>query len=401
LLNGRNIALCVTGSIAAYKAALLARLLVGEGAVVSVVMTQSAEQLIGPATFGGITNRAVHSQLFTGVGEPHVELAQQSDLVVVFPATADSLARFAQGRANDLVTALVLSATCPVLVAPAMHPSMWSHPATQRNVRTLATDGRVQLIGPVDGEVASGERGMGRMVEAETMLSAIKAALAPKDLKHKRLVITAGPTFEDIDPVRFIANRSTGKMGFALAERAVWRGALVTLISGPTALPTPTGACRTDVRSAEEMRTHLWGALHEDLQGADALLMAAAVADHRPRTQSPTKLKRSGGATALELTANPDLLAEVGNRRKGRRPALIGFAVETGTDEEVARWASEKLAYKKVDLVVANPGAEALGRDDNRAQLISNGGSERLQRLNKSDLADRILDELVRLLAAD
>jgi phosphopantothenoylcysteine decarboxylase/phosphopantothenate--cysteine ligase len=403
LLSGKRIALCVTGSIAAYKAAVLARLLVKEGAQVSVVMSDSARELIGPATFSGITGDKVYTNMFETGGELHVELAKSCQAAIVFPATADSLARFAQGRANDLIAALLLCMTAPVLVAPAMHPAMWHHPATQRNVATLRSDGRVILVGPVAGEVASGDHGMGRMVEPETMLHAVRAALSKKDLQGRRLLITSGPTVEDIDPVRFITNRSTGKMGFALAERAAWRGAQVTLISGPSSLPTPEGVTRVDVRSASELQAQMAAALGPDLGGMDALLMAAAVADHRPQATHATKLKRQEEGLRLDLVANPDLLAEIGKKRQENRqknrPVLVGFAVETGPDDEIEALAKEKLIRKGLDLIVANPGAEALGRDDNRAQLISGSRSERLPRLHKADLADRILDELVRLLA--
>lgn len=398
LLSGKRVALCVTGSIAAYKAAALARLLVKEGAQVTVVMSDSARELIGPATFSGITGGKVYTNMFETGGELHVELARNCQAVMVYPATADSLARFAQGRANDLIAALLLCSNAPVLIAPAMHPAMWRHPATQRNVATLQTDGRATLIGPVEGEVASGDTGMGRMVEPETMLHAVRAALSKKDLQGRRVLITSGPTVEDIDPVRFITNRSTGKMGFALAERAAWRGAQVTLISGPSSLPTPDGVRRVDIRGATELQAQMAKAMGPDLHGVDALLMAAAVADHRPQETHATKLKRVEAGLQLDLVANPDLLAEVGKKRQKGGPVLVGFAVETGPDDEIEALAKEKLLRKGLDLIVANPGAEALGRDDNRAQLISGSRSERLPRLHKSDLADRILDELVRLL---
>lgn len=403
LLAGKRLTLCVTGSIAAYKAVLLTRLLVKEGAHVTVALSRSARELVGAATFSGITANPVHCDMFhpaqgaVHAGELHVDLARESDAVLVFPATADSLARFAQGRADDLIAALVLCCTKPTLLAPAMHPDMWAHPATGRNVRTLQQDGRVQLLGPVSGEVASGDSGMGRMIEPEEMLDAVASALSEKDLAGRRLIVTAGPTVEDVDPVRFISNRSSGKMGFALAQRATWRGALVTLIAGPVTLATPPGVCRIDVRSTEDLQRALDEALGPDLSGADALVMAAAVADYRPSKTFTTKQKRLESSIKLDLDANPDLLATIGARRNGGRPVLVGFAVETGSDDEIAISAKDKLQKKHLDLVVANPGAEALGRDDNRAQLISTTKSERLTRLHKSDLAERILDELVRL----
>jgi phosphopantothenoylcysteine decarboxylase/phosphopantothenate--cysteine ligase len=342
-------------------------------------------------------------------GELHVALAAEADLVLLVPATADVLARLAAGRADDLVTALALCAKGPVLAAPAMHPRMWAHPATARNVAALETDGRVQLIGPVFGEVASGERGLGRMAEPAAIAAAALSRLAPRDLAGLRLVVTAGPTLEDLDPVRFLGNRSTGKMGFAVAERAAARGAEVTLIAGPVALSTPPGVRRVDVRGALAMRAALWQALGDDLRGADALVMTAAVSDYRPAEQHPTKLKRTPDLTTLPLVPNPDLLAEVGAARAGlagaagggrsRPPALVGFAVETDTDEGVIAHARRKLAGKRVDLIVANHAADSFGRDDNRATLVTHDAADALGVLPKAALADRILDRVSRLCA--
>jgi phosphopantothenoylcysteine decarboxylase/phosphopantothenate--cysteine ligase len=393
-----TVALVVTGSVAAYKAVMVARLLVQAGARVLPVMTRGAAHFVGPLTLSGITGEPVHVEMFDPAfpGELHVDLASAADLVLVVPATADFLARLAEGRADDLSTALVLCARGPVLAAPAMHPRMWSHPATQRNVRTLAADGRVTLVGPVEGEVASGERGLGRMAEPEAIVAAAMAALAPQDLRGRRVVVTAGPTVEDLDPVRFIGNRSTGKMGFAVAARAAARGAKVTLISGPVALPTPHAALRVDVRTALEMRAALWTALGgKKLAGADALIMVAAVADYRPARTQETKIKRAPGATSLGLVANPDLVAEVGAARRGTAPVLVAFAVETADDAGVVAAARKKLASKKVDLVVANHAADSFGRDDDRATLVDATGAHPLGVLDKHALADRILDRVL------
>jgi phosphopantothenoylcysteine decarboxylase/phosphopantothenate--cysteine ligase len=402
-LRGRRVALCVTGSVAAYKAAILTRLLLKEGADVEVVMTASAQKFVGSATFAGLTSLAVLSDMFdpTLGGELHVDLAARSDIVVVVPATADLLARLAAGRADDAVTATVLCARCPVLVAPAMHPAMWEHPATQRNVATLAADGRVTLVGPVSGPVASGDEGMGRMVEPEVMVEAVASRLSGNDFEDRHVVVSAGPTIEDIDPVRFLGNRSSGKMGFAIAERAAARGARVTLVSGPSALPTPPAVDRIDVRTALEMREALVVALGEDLSQADALVMAAAVGDFRPADVHATKLKREGrDKLTLELVQNPDILAEIGKARKNACPVLVGFAVEADNDERVIAYARRKLEEKRVDLVVANHAADSFGRDDNRATFVTAGAAEALGTLSKGELAERLLDWIAGRLAS-
>jgi phosphopantothenoylcysteine decarboxylase/phosphopantothenate--cysteine ligase len=388
------VTLCVTGSIAAYKAVLLVRLLTGEGADVEVVLSGSATEFVGAATFSGLTGRPVHQAMFgpSQSGELHVDLAKRSELVAVVPATADVLARFAAGRADDLVSALVLSATCPVLAAPAMHPSMWSHPATRRNVKQLEGDGRVKLIGPVVGEVASGDTGQGRMSEPGVIFEEIVARLLPEPLRGRHIVVTAGPTAEDIDPVRTITNRSSGKMGFAIAERARRLGANVTLIAGPVALTTPDGVRRVDVRSANAMRTALWQALRPDLSGADVLVMAAAVADYRPAEPSAKKLTSGEPNLALELVPNPDLLREIGQARQGKRPLLVGFALETETEAKAIGNARRKLIEKRVDLVVANHASESLELDEIRAFLVDARDCRVIDKTSKEEAASRVLE---------
>jgi phosphopantothenoylcysteine decarboxylase/phosphopantothenate--cysteine ligase len=402
-LGGRTVALCVTGSIAAYKAVELARCLLKAGAKVLPVMTASAARFVGPVTLAGITGEAVAAEMWdaTFAGEVHVQLAARADVVAIVPATADVLARLAQGRADDLVTALALCARGPVVAAPAMHPRMWEHPATQRNIAELAEQGRVTLVGPVHGEVASGDAGVGRMAEPDAIAEAIAAALTPRDLAGVRVVVTAGPTLEDLDPVRFLGNRSSGKMGFAVAARAAARGADVTLVAGPVTVPTPSGVRRLDVRSALSMRAALWDAMGSDLSGVDALVMAAAVADHRPAAASPTKLKKTGERVTLELVRNPDLLAEVGAARAGKkRPVLVGFAVETGGDEALVAYAQGKLKDKQVDLVVGNAAGESFGREQNRAVLVTSTEAHALPAMPKSSLADVLLDRVRGLLGA-
>ncbi len=408
-LSGRTIALAVTGSIAAYKSVEVARLLVKRGARVIPVMTAGAARFVGPLTLSGICGEPVASDMWDPkfAGEMHVAIAQQADAIAIVPATADILARIAQGRADDLVTALLLCARdVPVIAAPAMHPRMWAHPATQENVAVLSGwsgRGHVQIVGPVDGPVASGESGLGRMSDPEAIVQSIEAALATRrterDLAGLRIVVTAGPTLEDLDPVRFLGNRSTGKMGFAIAERAAARGASVVLIAGPVSLPTPRGAGRVDVRSALEMQRALQAALGADAAGADALVMAAAVADYRPAVASATKLKKEGESAAVTLVRNPDLLAEVGAARGARRrPVLVGFALETGRGEQLVAYARAKLAAKKCDFVVANEAQGALGRDDNQATIVSAAGVEALAVMEKGTLGDAILDRVRRRL---
>lgn len=389
-----TVALAVSGSIAAYKAAEVARILLKGGARVLPIMTRSAHQFLGPMTLSGLCGEPVREDMWdpSFAGELHVELARMADVVLLVPATADLLARLADGRAEGLVTALALCARGPVLAAPAMHPRMWSHPAMQRNVARIAEQGRVELVGPVDGEVASGERGVGRMADPADIAAAVLSKASPRDLAPLRVIVTAGPTIEDIDPVRFLGNRSTGKMGFAIAERAAARGATVTLIAGPVTLPTPRGVQRVDVRSARDMEAALAAALGPGQTLTDALIMTAAVADYRPARAHAHKVKRTETTMNLELEPNPDLLAGIGKARTGNKPVLVGFAVETDTDERVVAYAAGKLEAKRVDLIVANHASDAFGKDSNRATLVTRGGTEPLPVLSKRDLADRILD---------
>jgi phosphopantothenoylcysteine decarboxylase/phosphopantothenate--cysteine ligase len=395
-LRGKRVTLCVTGSVAAYKSVLLLRALKQEGAEVEVVLSSGGAKFVGAATFAGLTGKPPHTSMFDDqvAGELHVELARRSDLLLIAPATADVLARLAQGRADDLITATALCATCPVLVAPAMHPSMWAHPATQRNVQTLVSDQRVGFVGPVEGEVASGDVGVGRLAEPDVILSFVVAQLSPATLRGRHIVVSAGPTAEDIDPVRFISNRSSGKMGFALAERAAAFGAKVTLVAGPVALATPAGVTRIDVRSASAMRGAIWQALKPDLSGADALIMTAAVADYRPAETHASKLKRGESNIALELVPNDDLLAEIGAARKAQLPVLVGFALETETDERLIAAARHKLAKKRVDLVVANHPDTSIGRESISVNLVGVRDAEALGSVPKRVAADRILERV-------
>jgi phosphopantothenoylcysteine decarboxylase/phosphopantothenate--cysteine ligase len=402
-LAGRTLALCVTGSVAAYKAAEVARLLLKEGARVLPVMTASGARFLGPTTLSGLTGEPVRMDMWDPgfAGEMHVWLARQADAVAVVPATADLLARLATGRADDLVSALVLCARGPVLAAPAMHPRMWEHPATQRNVERLRADGRVTLVGPVSGLVASGEEGMGRMAEPESIAAAIGAALsASGDLRGLRLLVSAGPTQEDLDPVRYLTNRSSGKMGFAIAERAAARGASVVLVAGPVHLPTPPGVRRVDVRSAVEMRAAILAEAGEGLGAVDGIVMTAAIADFRPAMVATGKIKKDSADLAVPLVKNPDVLAELGALRAGKRPVLVGFTMEPADDAGLARLGREKLERKRCDLVVANEAREAFGGDENRVVLVAAEGATPLPRATKRAVADAILDRVRSLSAA-
>lgn len=408
------VALAVTGSIAAYKAVEVARLLVKSGHRVLPMMTSSATRFVGPVTLSGICGEPVAMDMWdpSYPGELHVSIADRASVLAIVPATADMLARLAQGRADDLVTATALCARGPVIVAPAMHPRMWSHPATARNVAELQRLGQVKLVGPVVGPVASGDVGMGRLAEPAVIAAAIAELAAasarrdpgvravPQDLAGKRIVVTAGPTYEPLDPVRFLGNRSSGKMGFALAARAASRGASVVLVSGPVALATPANVERRDVETAEQMQLALASVLGPDLAGADALVMAAAVADFKPVTASATKIKKgSGDPAAISLSKNPDLIAALGARRTGPAPMLVAFALETGSDAEVVAYAQKKLTQKKVDLVVANAAHESLGQSDNRVALVDSAGASPFFVGAKDTVADHILDRVAAKIA--
>lgn len=407
-LAGKTIALAVTGSIAAYKAVEVARLLLKAGAKVIPLMTKSAQKFVGPATFAGICGERVYDDMWDPAfeGEMHIAIANRADAILIVPATADLLARLAHGRADDLVTTLILSAKGPVFIAPAMHPRMWSHAATVTNVASIRSRQRTTFIGPVEGDVASGERGVGRMAEPAAIFEALLSALTEskghtRDLTDKRVLVSAGPTVEDLDPVRFIGNRSTGKMGFSIAEAAAARGAKVTLIAGPVSLATPSGTRRVDVRSALEMREAIRKTAGEDLGGVDVIIMCAAVADYRAKEISADKTKKSGDEISITLVKTPDILAEIGAARGARRlPALIGFAVETGDDASIAAYATKKLAQKSVDLIVANAAQDSFGKDDNRAMLVGKDGVEALPTMSKRMLGDALLDRIAQLLTS-
>jgi phosphopantothenoylcysteine decarboxylase/phosphopantothenate--cysteine ligase len=397
-LNNKKIVVGVSGSIAAYKAVLLVRELIARGAEVRVVMTPSATRFIGAATFSGITGKPALVDLWDAsyAGEVHVDLARWADAIVVAPATANLLARAASGLADDALLATLSCARSPVLYAPAMHERMWMSAPTKRNVEQLVRGG-ARIVGPVRGALASGEVGWGRLEEPALIADAVASALRAMstdalDLTGKTVLISAGPTIEDIDPVRYITNRSSGRMGFALASAARDRGAEVVLVCGPTQVPPPSGIERIDVRSALDMK----GAIDRLAPRCDIVVMTAAVADYRPAHPTNKKIKKSTDALTLELVKNPDILAGLGAARdRAKRPVLIGFAMETG---DMVAHARKKLVSKQVDLVVANEAAVGFGRDDTQATLVWDGGEEATPPITKLALAHRIFDHARALL---
>ena len=389
----KTIVLGVTGSIAAYKAVSLARRLTAEGAAVQVVMTQNAQRFVGPLTFQELTGRSVGTDLFAPEAHmPHLALAASADLIAIAPASAHCVAKLAHGLADDLLSTLALAAECPVVVAPAMDGGMWTHPAVRDNVLTLRRRG-VIVLEPEVGPLASGLVGKGRLPEEDAILSAIAGALHPvKDFKGRRVLITAGPTQEALDPVRFLSNRSSGKMGWALAEAARDRGAEVVLIAGPTGLPPVPNVTVVPVVTSEEMGK----AVVARFPDSDVLIMAAAVADFRPARPAPGKIPKGRGSRVLALEPTPDILMGLPPRRAGQ--CVVGFAAETG---DLVERAGAKLRRKALDLVVANdvtePGA-GFGTDTNRATLLDRTGrSNALPLMSKLELAHRILDAVLEL----
>lgn len=377
----------VCGSIAAYKSVAVVRELQRLGHEVQVVMTPAATGFVGKSTFEGLTRRPAYSLMSEAPDELHVTLAKGAKQFVVVAATADFLARLASGRATDLLTATALCYAARLFVAPAMHPNMWSHPAVARNVEQLVRDG-VRFLGPVSGPVASGDVGMGRLMEP---LDIVRELGVSSDLAGKRIIVTAGPTVEDLDPVRFVSNRSTGRMGYAVAERAIARGAQVDLVTGPVQLAAPHGAHVHPVRSALDLLAVLRRLCQSP---TDGVVMTAAVGDYRAREPSPVKLKRSLGLS-LDLVENPDVIATIAAERQGRLPTLVAFALETGDDDAVVASAQKKLSQKAVDLVVANNADEALGTDTNRVHFVHSDGCTSHPSQDKRAVADRILDFLL------
>ncbi|HYM16293.1 MAG TPA: bifunctional phosphopantothenoylcysteine decarboxylase/phosphopantothenate--cysteine ligase CoaBC [Dehalococcoidia bacterium] len=395
MLKRTRIVLGVSGSIASYKAADLASKLTQAGALVDVILTESAQKFVAPLTFRALTLRPVYTDMFdpaTPAAEAHVELARAAAAVLIAPASATTIARLAHGLADNMLALTALATTAPVVVAPAMDAQMWDHAATRANVATLLGRG-VRFVGPAEGRLASGHTGLGRLAEPDAILGALRQALgAHGDLAARRIVVSAGGTHEPIDPVRYVGNRSSGKMGFAIAEAARDRGALVTLVAGPVALATPYGVARVDVRTTAEMAA----ALRRACDGCDALVMAAAPADFHPAAPASQKIKRTGASVSIELVPNEDIIAGLAGTF-----VKVGFAAET---EQVLVNAHAKIAKKGLDLIAANdvtaPQA-GFAADTNLVTLISADGTvEELPLLSKYDVGHRILDRVAALLAA-
>ena len=393
MLANKTIVLGVTGGIAAYKAVEIASKLTQAGAKVNVAMTESATKFVAPLTFRSITGRPVVTDMFEPTSEwsiEHIALAEAADVVVIAPATANTIAKLATGIADNMLNCTVLATKAPVIVAPSMDANMFENPITQENLNKLKARGFI-IVGPEYGRLASGKIGVGRLADIEKIIGTIKQVLGKGgDLAGKRIVVTAGGTQEPIDPVRHIGNRSSGKMGYAIAEAAGDRGATVSLITAPTPLPTPVGVEVTHVTTATEMRD----AVAKSTARADALIMAAAVADYQPKTVAKAKIKKDTPSLTLELVRTPDILTEVkGNFIK------VGFAAES---ENVVENARKKLQKKQLDLIVANDITDAesgFGSDTNKVTIISRDGKvESLPLLSKREVADKILDRVVGLL---
>ena len=390
-MQNRRIVLGVTGGVAAYKAAELVRLLVKAGATVDVVLTESASHFVGAATLQALSNRPVRTSLWDDTisnAMAHIDLTRGADALLVAPATANFIAKLVHGLADDLLSTLCLARDCPLLVAPAMNRQMWEHPATQRNVTQLAQDG-VALLGPACGEQACGEVGEGRMLEAQEIFDALAASLQPKQLAGKRVLLTAGPTFEAIDPVRGITNSSSGKMGFALARACAEAGAQVTLVAGPTAQATPQGVSRVDITSALQMRD----AVFANLARQDVFIAVAAVADYRPAKAADHKIKKTNAKLTIELVPNPDILAEVAVKKNA--PFCVGFAAES---QNLNKFAEDKRKAKKLPLVVGNLVQDGLGGNGNSVTLFDAKGAHPLPPGDKLDVARGIVEHIAGML---
>lgn len=391
-LDGKHVVLGLSGGIACYKAAELTRALIKAGATVQVVMSEAAEQFITPVTMQALSNRRVYTSQWDAREDnnmAHINLTRHADAVVVAPASADLMAKLVQGRADDLLSLMCLARQierCPLLVAPAMNREMWAHPATQRNVAQLRADGTT-VLGPGSGDQACGEIGDGRMLEPHEIVEELVAFFTPKALTGQRLLITAGPTFEPIDPVRGITNLSSGKMGFAIARAAQEAGAEVTLIAGPVHLPTPRGVRRVDVQTAQQM----FDAVVPQAPQYSVFVATAAVADWRPASLSDHKIKKNGSKVAptFELTENADILAAVAQLPK--RPYCVGFAAES---HDLLKHATEKLTRKNVPLIVGNLGPATFGRDDNALVLVDANGHRNLPQADKLTLARALVSEI-------
>lgn len=391
IMKDKKILLGVTGAISAYKALELTRLLVKQEAIVWPVMTKSAMEFITPLSISALAKNPVRSGLFElseGSGISHIELAQTSDLIIVAPATANFIGKAANGVADDLLTTVVMAATCPVLIAPSMNSAMWENPAVRSNVEKLKERGCL-FVGPDEGSLACGYEGKGRLSAVTDIMEAASDALSVKDLKGEKVLVTAGPTREPIDPVRYVSNASSGRMGYAIARAARRRGAEVVLVSGPSSMPRPSGITFVPVVTAEEMKE----ACVSYYPQSTLVIMAAAVADYRPKKSYPTKVKKEADSLSVDMERTQDVLQYMG-RKKKKDQFLVGFALETENLEENAK---KKLKEKNLDLVVANYPA-GLDSDTNQVTIINrDNDTEVLPAMSKDEVADRILDNVVRL----
>jgi phosphopantothenoylcysteine decarboxylase / phosphopantothenate---cysteine ligase len=388
---GKKILLIVTGGIAAYKSAILVRLLKKAGADVRVVMTAAAERFITAVTMQALSGNPVYTDMWDARvpdNMGHIELSRDRDLIIVAPATADFMAKVANGLADDLASTICLARECPLYVVPAMNRQMWENAATRRNAATLRTDG-VMVLGPDAGDQACGEVGMGRMLEPDEIVEDIERSFYPKVLRDRRIIITAGPTFEAIDTVRGITNLSSGKMGYAVAQAAVEAGATVTIVSGVTSLPVPRGVQRVSVVSAQEM----FDAVMQRVEQCDVFIAVAAVADYHVVNKVSHKLKKEGAQPTIELALNPDILGTVAAR--ANPPFCVGFAAES---EHLVAYAQEKRQKKKIPLLAANLAQEAFGRDDNALTLFDDAGQHVLPRAPKLTLARQLIAHMARML---
>jgi phosphopantothenoylcysteine decarboxylase / phosphopantothenate---cysteine ligase len=386
-LTGKRVLLGITGGIAAYKAAELVRLLARAGADVRVAMTEAAARFVTPVTFQALSGQPVWTDLWddrVADNMGHIAHSRDRDLILVAPASADFMAKVAHGLADDLLSSLCLARRCPLMLAPAMNVEMWENPATQRNLELLRADG-VLIAGPAAGDQACGEVGMGRMLEPAQIAAEVERFFGPKILEGRRVLITAGPTEEPIDPVRVLTNTSSGKMGYAVARAAAEAGADVTLVSGPVALATPPGVARIDVRTAQEM----FDAVKQAAPASDVFVSVAAVADYRVKNRAAQKIKKGDGAVSLELEENPDILAWVAALPKP--PFCVGFAAES---ENLAQYAEEKRRKKRVPLIAANLAQDALGADENAITLYDERGEHPLGRGPKLELARKLIDHV-------
>lgn len=384
ILKDKIVVLGVTGGIAAYKACDLVRRLQEQGATVHVAMTEAATHFVGTASFAALSGNPVWVDQWDARmpnNMAHIDLTRKADLVVIVPASADFIAKLAHGVADDLLSTLCLARTCPLLVAPAMNKQMWDNPATQRNLRTVSQDG-ITLLGPNSGSQACGEFGHGRMLEATEVVEELITLLQPKLLAGKRVMLTAGPTFEALDPVRGLTNHSSGKMGYALARACHEAGAQVLLVSGPTALSTPRGVACVRVESALQMHE----AVMQQANQVDLFIAVAAVADWRPVTQAKLKMKKNGTVPQLQLTENPDILASVAKLKKP--PFCVGFAAET---HDLEKNAQAKRIKKNIPLLVANLGQLTFGKDDNRLMLIDERSTTVLEQADKLTLSRQLV----------